>query len=192
LASAVITAILVLVLISPLFLHLVANLSPRNDWELLGLVAQTYGAIAALLTALTLAGLAISLRFQFRAFQVQLEQGARAHYLDLVNLAIANPALIQAGPFAPGINTGASLYTGLWLAQYRSLFTLGQMAEPELRLELEALFRGKPDARKRWETGRKYYEAAADGGPYGEFVRIVDDIYRATDPDPVATEEENG
>ncbi|MDQ0366103.1 DUF6082 family protein [Catenuloplanes indicus] len=172
--------LVVLVGFSPVLLLLVAWVFSAQEWERLSLVGQTYGAVAALLTALTLFGIILSLRVQARSVAVQVEQHARATYAELVTLGINNPELISAGPFVSGM-TPRMLYTGLWLGLFRGHFMLGYMTADEVRRECLGLFE-EPDARLRWQIGREYYVSSATERRGREFIAIVDAACAASGP----------
>jgi hypothetical protein len=164
----------VAVLLSPLLLAGLRQLSPDSGWETLSYIGQTYGAIAAILTALSLLALVWSIRLQSRGLEVQTEQVARAHYIDLVTLALQNPNLLPGSPWGPSAEP-AMVYAGLWMAHWRGLYVLGYMPEDELRIELTGLFRVSPLARQRWTGTREFWRAGNLHGKDRRFFEIVEE-----------------
>jgi hypothetical protein len=73
--------VLVLVVISPIALQRIASIHGIK-WMRLSNVGQTYGAVSALLTALALGGVVISLLYQARAFKTAREQASRTFTMN--------------------------------------------------------------------------------------------------------------
>src|SRR4051794_4205130 len=152
------------VIVSPILLRAVSELMGEQNWETLSFIGQTYGAVAALITAFSIAGIVVSLLLQVRALSVQMEHGARNNLIDLVSLGIAHPELIKGGPFGPEQPSLPMLYSGLWFSHFAGLYSLGFMSEAEVRSELEILLRSSTDARARWQSSRLAYKASLGTG----------------------------
>lgn len=81
-----------------------AALAPaKTDWGKLSDISQAYGAVSVLLSAIALAGVALSLLYQARQARTSNEQAIRDSHLQLAMLALSDPALLQAWspPVAP-------------------------------------------------------------------------------------------
>ncbi|CAM5661799.1 hypothetical protein SALBM311S_04670 [Streptomyces alboniger] len=81
-----------------------AALAPENaDWGKLSDISQAYGAVSVVLSAIALAGVALSLLYQVRQARTGNEQAIRDSHLQLATLALSNPELLQAWspPAAP-------------------------------------------------------------------------------------------
>jgi hypothetical protein len=163
-------------LLSPILLSAIVTLATRDQWETLSFVGQTYGAIAALITTLSLAAIAASLLIQNRALSVQIEQGSRDQYIELISIGLNHPEARSGGPFNEAASP-AMMYSGLWITQWRALYVMEYMPEVELRTEFELLFTNSPEARARWALSREAYKAGAAGKRGNDFFRIVDEIH---------------
>jgi hypothetical protein len=159
LAAASIVA-LALVAISPLALRQLGSLRGVS-WTELSNIGQTYGAASALLTALALIGVVISMIFQIRAIKVSLSSSIRDQHTHLLEMALADPLYFQAwghdsrkfgGPEASRQIAYINLIVSFWESSYR----LGGMQADSLRGDLAVLFRG--------EAGRQFWNLAAMTG----------------------------
>jgi Family of unknown function (DUF6082) len=63
----------------------------QTNWERLSYIGQTYGAASALLSALALVGIAVTLVLQARDTKVSREQGQRILHVGLLKMAMDNP-----------------------------------------------------------------------------------------------------
>src|SRR6266568_2590402 len=70
---------LALVVVSPIALQQIARIHGLN-WMRLSNIGQTYGAVSALVTALALGGVIISLLYQARDVKTTREQTSRAFH----------------------------------------------------------------------------------------------------------------
>ena len=165
--------VLAVVALSPVLLLGIVGVARRQDWEELSFVGQTYGAIAAVVTALSVLAVGVSLLLQVRALNVQIEQAARTHYFDLLAMGLQYPDALPGGPFGGSV-TSAMLYSGLWISYWRTLFMLGYMPEAELRIEIHALFSASSDARDRWAFGKEAYLSGALGSKGRQFFELVE------------------
>src|ERR1700689_1110198 len=99
------TAMLALVVISPFALQWLARIHGLN-WMSLSNVGQTYGAVSALLTALALGGVVISLMYQARDVKAARVQAERTFHNELLKMEMENPIYMNviAAPF--GVKAG--------------------------------------------------------------------------------------
>jgi hypothetical protein len=91
---AVIT-FLVLVILSPFVLRAIATSSGLN-WSSLSNVGQTYGAVSALITALALGGVVISLLYRARDVDAARSQAIRTFQFELLRLELEDADLMWA------------------------------------------------------------------------------------------------
>src|SRR5690349_8108119 len=103
---------LFLVIISPAALNLVARI-PGMNWARLSNVGQTYGAISALLTALALGGVVISLIYQARDVRTAREQASRAVHQELLKIEMEDPFYMEILGIPWGLGTGLTDYDSL-------------------------------------------------------------------------------
>ncbi len=89
----------IVVATSPLLLDLFGG--SADSWSRRGDIGQTYGAAAALLSVLALAGVAISLVLQARESKANREHASRLIHTDLLKLAMDDPAYLECwGPYS--------------------------------------------------------------------------------------------
>src|SRR5207249_17958 len=63
------------------------------DWTRLGDIGQAYGAASAILAGVALIGVALSLLLQSRQHRAETISAARERHLEIVKLALKDPAL---------------------------------------------------------------------------------------------------
>lgn len=85
---------LTVVLLSPFVLEEISG-SKGVDWNRLSQVGAAYGFTSAIVSALALAGVAVSLGVQNRQARADQVQGIRSYYLELVRLELDDMALFQ-------------------------------------------------------------------------------------------------
>ncbi|MFF9359895.1 DUF6082 family protein [Streptomyces griseoluteus] len=72
-------------------------LAPASaDWGKLSDISQTYGAVSVVLSAIVLAGVALSLLYQVRQTRTSNEQAIRDSHFQLATLALSDPDLLLA------------------------------------------------------------------------------------------------
>lgn len=148
-------------------------------WERLSLIGQTYGAASALLSALALVGIAITLVLQAREVKVSREQGQRILHVDLLKMAMDNPLYRRAwGPvLGDGEEDRQHLYVNLIVSEWQVSFEIGTMGEALLRAEAASLFRGEP-GRRFWRNARQVRLATSSARRERRFHQILDEEYR--------------
>jgi hypothetical protein len=87
-------AALTVVLLSPLALEEISS-SKGVDWNRLSDIGAAYGFTSAIVSALALAGVAVSLIVQDRQARAEQVQGIRSYYLELVRLELDDMALFS-------------------------------------------------------------------------------------------------
>lgn len=90
LLPAAVVAVLVVAIASPLALNAAGTAFDLN-WVLLGNIGQAYGAAAAVLSALALAGVAASIRYQVRAIHQQRILASQDKLYDMLRMIIDDP-----------------------------------------------------------------------------------------------------
>jgi TPR repeat protein len=91
----VVLAALVLVVVSPLAVRAISTI-PGMRWQNLSNVGQTYGAISALVAALALVGVAVSIFIQARETRHGRVVAARTRHYELTRMAMENPLYMRA------------------------------------------------------------------------------------------------
>jgi thiosulfate reductase cytochrome b subunit len=89
LALAVITTSVIL---SPLSLGVLRRNLGNVNWGRLGHIAQTYGAVSAIIAAIALVGVVVSLIIQSREAKAARTNSLRALHVELLKMAMDDPA----------------------------------------------------------------------------------------------------
>jgi hypothetical protein len=117
----------ILVAASPLALDFFGG-SP-DSWARRGNIGQTYGAAAALLSVLALAGVAVSLGLQARESKANREHASRLIHTDLLKMAMDDPAYLECwGPYSSATDPVArrqAMYVNLILSYWEGRYELG-------------------------------------------------------------------
>ena len=156
LLAAGLVAVSALTVVSPLAL---TALDHHRNWSRLSEIGSTYGAASAVLSALALTGIAVSLLLQAHQTSIARLHSYREQHLALSELA-ARDAVFRRY-WAP--RTGSeqdwravaalNLIIGFWLTGWE----MGTLSEPTLMLAFDQLF--DDDLAKRWwaTSGRAGY-----------------------------------
>ena len=132
------------------------------NWTRLSEIGQTYGAVSAVLSALALGAVAMSVSIQARQARADQIQAVRGFHLDLVRMQLDDlPTYLPCwGPLdLPGPQAQRRhIYTGL-LFSYGSMgYGVGEISEPWLRNMVAGMFQGE-FARRYWRTARGSWAA---------------------------------
>ncbi|WP_173067760.1 DUF6082 family protein [Phytohabitans houttuyneae] len=140
-------AVLFIVVASPLALGLIA---PRSDnWVTLSNVGQAYGAVSALLSALALFGVMVSLAFQWRQNQIALNLAVREQQRALVEMGISNPELLYSKiRDVEEKDLPMTQYANLWMSHWKLLWDMRNIHEPHVSHLAYELF--KNDVAYAW------------------------------------------
>jgi Family of unknown function (DUF6082) len=175
-------AFLALVVLSPLALRVVAS-SFGVNWSDLSNIGQTYGAVSALITALALGGVVISLLYQARDVSASRSQAIRTFQFELLRMELEDADLMWASgaPWGTAAPTDYGhlrrhIFVHMWLSYWEGQFLLKEMSSRSVRSAARELFNGEP--------GREYWENSGNGrlasneGRRLQFLRIIDEEYR--------------
>jgi Family of unknown function (DUF6082) len=174
---------LALVVASPLVLRLLDHIHGIN-WVNLSDVGQTYGAISALVTALALGGVAISLIYQARDVRSNREQAARSFHYELLKMEMEDPFYmdITAAPWghSVGLNDYDSLrrnhFVHMWVSFWEGQYSLGEMPETQVRYTVSSQLFNSAYGRRYWSSTRDAKLTGAAGRKL-RFTKIVDEEY---------------
>lgn len=125
-----------------------AAVAPAStDWGKLSDISQTYGAVSVVLSAIALAGVALSLLYQVRQARTSNEQAIRDRHLQLATLALSDPNLLQAWPPPVAPVTlkwhRQHLITSLALGELLQRFRIGHLSVEKLAVKLEGISAGR-------------------------------------------------
>lgn len=194
LASIAALAFLAAVILSPLALHALARSFDLN-WSNLSNVGQTYSAVSALLTALALGGVVISLLYQAKDVSTARSQAIRTMHVDLLRMELEHEDYMWASGAPWGMAIPANyghlrqhVYVHMLLSFWESQFLLREMSAEVARESARELFNGTA-GRAYWQTTRERLLSSRRGRSL-EFARIIDDEYRDAIKSPPVTPEE--
>ncbi|MEX5636273.1 DUF6082 family protein [Parafrankia sp. FMc2] len=170
-------------------LILTAARGQSNDWNELGDIATTYGAAAALLSVLALAGVAVSLVFQARETKASRDQALRSLHVDLLRMAMDDEVYRRCwGEFFDSSDPEeqrAQLYVNMIFSHWELMFELNALTEVALHEAARIVLAG-PDGRRFWEGSREIRARSVSSRRKRRFHAIVDEEYlRIASPAPV-------
>jgi hypothetical protein len=175
--------LLALVVLSPLALREISDLQKLN-WPHLSDVAQTYGAVSALLGALALGGVVFSLIYQSRALNIASIQAQRELHNDLLKMAMEDPVYMEASGAPWGLGNDFDFdwlrkrqFVHMWITFWESRFLLKEMSNEEIREAASDIFYGAP-AREYWAMVRDLRSGMYRNGMKRHFTEIVDHEYQ--------------
>lgn len=169
-------AALTVVLLSPLALEEISS-SKGVDWNRLSDIGAAYGFTSAIVSALALAGVAVSLIVQNRQARAEQVQGIRSYYLELVRLELDDMALYQPvwgdTDIADPHEQKRHVYADLMMNYAWMGFEIGTIRESLLRDMLAGMFTGGA-GRHYWSRAHASWIASSSGSRVGRrFLAIV-------------------
>ncbi|MGW7480342.1 DUF6082 family protein [Nonomuraea muscovyensis] len=175
-------AVLLMLLASPFALDRLAS-ATGVDWASLADVGDAYGSAVALLTAVSLVVLAVSVAFQARTARISSETTVRMLHVEMTRFVMDDASLIQLNG-AEWDGTAESYeemrwwaYANMQLALLRSFYALKETTTAELRMQMAARFRLRI-GREHWEFNRTWYQASERNRHDRRFNEIVEEEYQ--------------
>jgi len=170
-----------LVLLSPLILRQLGNAKGVN-WAELSYVGQTYGAASAVLSAVALLGVSISLLVQTRQARTERVRITRERHIELLQIILSDPDVyypVTGGEKWSTINMKQITFSNMWIHYAQVGFVMGVLSEEDIRVDLlQPAFEGEP-MRKWWASARKSLDGrAVQDRRERRFIQLVDDEYR--------------
>jgi hypothetical protein len=174
---------LALVLLSPYALIWVGAVRQEN-WDRLSAIGQTYGAASAVLSALALAGVAVSLIVQSREGRATQETSVREFHRELIALTSLDPERClpcwgwTLGSDVTEEDAGQIMFAHM-ICNYMALgYQLGTVSEKQLRqLTLKHFFSGEV-GREYWERMGRETSSGRTGKAIQRFTAIAEDEYQ--------------
>jgi uncharacterized membrane protein len=127
------------------------------DWQRRSVIGQTYGAISALVAALALGAIAVSVFFQWQEVRANREFARRAIHIDLMKMAIDDAELRECFSVGgrPETPSRQHLYCNLIFSFWESDYILGVLRPEEIRGLFAEMLRSQP-GREFWLKAREY------------------------------------
>jgi hypothetical protein len=188
-----IIAISFLVIISPLALQVIDSHSNVN-WSELSNIGQTYGAVSALLAALALVGVAVSVLMQNRELRHDRWEAGRSRHFDIIRMALDDPLYRQVfsvpGPQTPDDEARLVGYINMLFEYWKMMWEFGDWSDAQLR----ACFRDVLSTGAGYSYWTKYGIGRARLTRTRRariFERVADEVYRDL-PSPASGENSSG
>lgn len=169
-------AVVVAAVASPLLLGYLDAAGGNWDWQRLSAIGETYGAASALLSALAIGGVSLSLVLQARQTNQARTQAARQMHLELVKIAFEEPAYLACfgeDPAPDGADARQLAYVNLIVSNWMARWDLRIVGEAPLRAAAANLF--------RTDIGRVYWDRHGPGRIRNEPIRRRRRILAAID-----------
>ncbi len=155
LAVLAIVGALSLVVLSPFALR---AFDPGKDaeWQDVSEIAQAYGAVSALLSALAVVGVAVSLVLQAREAKATRLQGSRTMHIDLTKMAMENTAYLDCWGGPDSTRTvllrRQHMYVNLAISHWSMEYEVGDLSDEWVAAAADEIFAG--------EIGRSFWARA--------------------------------
>ncbi|MFH0176635.1 DUF6082 family protein [Streptomyces cacaoi] len=167
---------LTVVLLSPFALGEISG-SKDVDWNRLSQIGAAYGFTSAIVSALALVGVAVSLSVQNRQARADQVQGIRGYYLELVRLELDDMALFQPvwgdTDIVDPDQQKRHVYADLMMNYAWMGFEIGTIRESLLRDMLAGMFTGEA-GRHYWSRSHTSWIASSSGSRVGRrFLAVV-------------------
>jgi hypothetical protein len=192
-AASITILALSLLILSPLALRALSSFQSLN-WLRLSYVAQTYGAVSVLFSAIALVGVVFSLIYQSRSLKIARVQAQRSFHFDLLKMEMENPVYMEATGAPWGLPVAFDYdwlrkrqYVHMWFSYWESRFLLREMQESEIRNSMHEIFCGI-SAREYWATARGIRPRVYSKGLELRFTEIVDAEYQISLTTPALPE----
>lgn len=190
LVAIAISGALSVILLSPLALERLP-VNSSADWSELSDMGQTYGAASAILAALALGGVAISLVMQRREAKAAREQALRGLHTDLLRMALDSEEYLACwGPIGDSSDLAwyrQHIYLNLIVSHWQMMWEIGAISEDHLRITSRGIFGGAL-GRRFWREARQMRSDAIQSRRERQFHSIIDSEYlraaeSVSDPD---------
>jgi hypothetical protein len=189
---AVTTLLLVIVAmgfvaLSPLALTALDD-GDQVDWNRLAKIGETYGAVSAIVAAIALLGVMISLVIQAREMSQARKNARRAHHVELMRLAMDDPRYMEVwGPYLTDsfAAEGQYTYVNIVVAHWYSEYEIGEMSDDLLRATAAGVFASVP-GRHYWRSTGTFWRDNYSGRRAKRFHRVLEETYQEAITKPPA------
>ena len=169
-----------LVIASPFILRYVGKWR-GIDWTRLASVGQAYGGVSALISALALLGVAISLVLTVRQGAVSRANGLRLLHIELLKISLDKQPLLdcwgEVGESTTASQLAQHIYSNLIVSHWQMEYEIRTLSETELRAMAMRFFRGEV-GRQFWSDARELRMTTAIGRRDRRFHEVMDAEYR--------------
>ncbi|WP_189951826.1 DUF6082 family protein [Streptomyces alanosinicus] len=178
-----------LVVVSPLALPALDG--GGEDWQRIADIAQAYGAVSALLSALAVVGVAASLVLQAREAKAARVQTTRVLHIELTKMAMEKPEFLDCWGGPDSTRTvllrRQHMYINLVVSHWEMSFEVGEITEQWLAAAADEIFAGEI-GRSFWARSRQARLSTAASRRSRRLHEIIDARYQASLGTPPRTE----
>ncbi|MPZ80520.1 MAG: hypothetical protein GEV28_09030 [Actinophytocola sp.] len=170
-----------LVVLSPLALRALDN-GDQVDWNRLSDIGETYGAVSAIVAAVALLGVVVSLVTQSREASAARKNARRGHHVELMRMAMDDPRYMECwGPYLTDsfAAEGQYTYVNLVVAHWYSEYEVGEMSDTLLRATATSVFASAP-GRHYWRNAGTFWRDNYSGRRARRFHRVLEETYKET------------
>jgi hypothetical protein len=167
-----------LVVLSPLALRAYDG-GDDVDWKRLSEISGTYGAVSAVVAAVALLGVVISLAIQNREVREARKNARRAHHVELMRLAMDDPRYMACwGPYLTDTFAAETQYSyvNLIVAHWYAEYEVGELSDTLLRATAVNVFASEP-GRHYWESTGTFWRDNYAGRKARRFHHVLDETY---------------
>ncbi|MCO1653990.1 DUF6082 family protein [Pseudonocardia humida] len=178
-------------LVSPLLLVIVDAIL-TVDWGRLTEIGQSYTGVSAILSAVALVGVTLSIRLQAKQTALMQQQTVRELQFDMLRMAAADPALapVTGAALPEGDESHEAFKLHVFQSQFfRYLeygYLVGEYSDQNLENLLVRELFPVPSNRAWWSRVRTYWIPANSTGKKRRFIDVVERAYAATETRPSA------
>lgn len=150
------------------------------NWSHLSQIGATYGAISAVIAAIALTGVVMSLILQRHEALVARRSTMRALHVDLMKLAMDDPVYMECwGEYVTeNFDTERQFtYVNLIVSHWHAMYEIGECTDAILHSMATELFSGEP-GRRFWKIAGSGRIKRAQNRKIRRFYEIIEKAYR--------------
>src|SRR3569833_959988 len=127
------------------FPSLTEEVLPRHsDWSQLSDIGQAYGGSSAVLSAVALCGISLSLFLQYRQHRAEVLYSLNQRHFDLVRYTLEHPLFAQSwGEDGTANNYELRVFCNLIMTHWRTLWRIGDINEETLHRLAQKFFKSE-------------------------------------------------
>jgi Family of unknown function (DUF6082) len=187
-SSAAILIIVAVLVVSPLLLLALAK-ALHLDWVQLSNIGQSYTGMSAVLSAVAILGVVVSLRLQSQQTMLLRRQTTRQFQFELLQMGMSDPLYasvmqLSSNPTSDHDSFRRHVYATQWPRYLEFVYLAGEISEADLELTLTEECFPVLNTRKWWTGVRKSWIIASEEPRFRQirsFVGIVDRAYEVAD-----------
>ncbi|WP_433211040.1 DUF6082 family protein [Dactylosporangium sp. CS-047395] len=151
-----------------------------ESWNRLSLIGQAYGSVSAIISAVALAGVVVSLNVQRQQTRIAAQYNFRQQHFSLMKAALDDPALMACLGFNRDVDPERRrqlVYINMLTAFWYSAWLVGDLRDAELVANLKHETFTTDMGLLWWERAREF-RVVAHEQDLSRFDRIVEQVYQ--------------